>query len=183
VEAFGLTSAQLNILTVTYYADVGWISEDRIDYPLPLSEIKTLVNADLLYITYMVREVSAVHSMGDGGLVNFVSDPVSSHCAAAITDKGKELVELMNLSRRADACIAEGDIYSICSFVNSLDIKDLPEFLSHSHQQLREEASKRLDDCLKDIPSEVLADLLTDSDSIIRDTANSILVHSIGVEE
>ena len=62
------------------------------------------------------------------------------------------------------------------SFINTLGIGDLPEFLSHEHQQLREEAAERLDDCLKDIPLEDLPELLTDSDSIIRDTAISILV-------
>ena len=183
VEAFGLTPIQLNILIATYYEDVGWIPEHHNGRRDLTPEIKKIVDCGLLYITYMVRESSAVHSLGGGNLVKFVSDPASSYCAVAITDEGKQSVEQINLSRRADACIAEGDTCTISNFINTLTIADLPEFLSHGHLQLREEASERLAYCLKDMPSGDLPELLTDSDSIIRDTASSILVHSIGVEE
>lgn len=173
----------MNVLIATYYEDVGWIPEDHNRSSGLTSDIKKLVNGDLLRITNLVRGQTAVHSFGDGGFVRFVSDPLTSHCAVAITEAGKMIVEQINISRRADACVVEGDIYIIRSFVNSLDTKDLPEFLSHSHQQIREEASKRLDDCLELLPAEDLPQLLTDSDSIVRDTANRILVYSIGVEE
>lgn len=179
VEAFGLTSTQLNILIATYYEDVGWIPEDHNERRGLTPEIKKLVKDDLVYIANMVREVSAVHSIGDGGFAKFVSRPASMNLAIAITDEGKQLVELVNLSRRADACIAEGDIYTIRSFINTLDIKVLPEFLSHGHSQIREEAAERLADCIKSIPTEDLPELLTDSDAVVRDTADSILTHSI----
>ncbi len=182
MEAFGLTTIQLSVLIATYYADIGWIPEHYNERRGITPEIKKLVNDGMLYITSMVREVSTVKSMSSV-FVNFVSSPASVHCAVAITEPGKELVKQINLSRRADACIAEGDIYIIRNFINSLDIKDLPEFLSHSHQQLREEASKQLDYCLESLPAEDLPELLTDSDSVVRDTASGVLAHSIGVEE
>lgn len=168
--------------------NVGWIPEaykNRLRIPgrSPTLEIKKLVNADLLRIANLVREVSSVSSLGNGRLVKFVSEPLTTYCAVVITDAGKQLVTRINLSRRADACIAEGSTYIIHNFINTLAIADLPEFLSHGYQQLRDEAAERLDGCLKNIPSKDLPELLTDSDSIIRDTASNILVHSIGVEE
>lgn len=184
VEAFGLTNTQLNILIATYYEDVGWISGNRDDRRGVTLEIKKLVDSDLVYITHLVREVSTVRSFGaSGGLVKFVSSPPSAHCAIAITNEGRQLVEQINLSRRADACIVEGTIYVIRRFIGAVDVKDLPEFLSHKHQQLREEASKRLDSCLKSMPAEDLPEFLTDSDSVIRDTASGILAHAVGAEK
>jgi len=179
IEVFKLTTTQLNILIATYYEDVGWIPEDHRERRGLTPEIRELVNSDLLYITNLVREAVAVHSIGDGSFVKFVSGPASSHCAVAITVEGKKLVEQVNLSRRADACIsAEGGIYVIRNFVGNLTIKDLPELLSSEHQQLREEATTRLKNCLGSISKEDLPELLTDSDSVIRDAASAVLVHS-----
>jgi len=175
IEAFGLTTVQLNILIVTYYADVGWVSDQLRTSRGLTPEIKKLVDSDLLYITYLVREAVAVCSLGDGSFAKFVSEPASSHCAVAITEEGKKLVEQVNLSRRANACIAEGDICVIRNFVGTLTIKDLPEFLSSAHQQLREEAATRLENCLGSISKEDLPELLADSDSVIRGAASSIL--------
>lgn len=180
VEAFGLTSSQLNILITAYYEDVGWIpgNQDERRSVTSMPEIKKLVEDDLAYITSMVREVSAIHSIGDGSFVKYVSSPASMDMAIAISDQGKELVEQINLSRRADACVAEGDIHVIRSFIGTLTAKDLPEFLSHAHNELREEASKQLRLCLESTPLEDLPELLTDSDPIVRDTASSVLAHS-----
>jgi len=175
IEAFGLTTTQLNILIATYYEDVGWLLEDHRERRGLALDINKLVNSDLLYITNLVREVVAVHSLGDGSFVKFVSDPASSHCAVAITVEGKKLVEQVNLSRRANACIAEGDICVIRNFVGTLTIEDLPEFLSSEHQQLREETATRLENCLGSISKEDLPELLVDSDSVIRGVASSIL--------
>lgn len=181
VEAFGLTTSQLNILITAYYEDVGWIPQNHHDEHRSVTSmpgIKKLVEDDLAYITSMAREVSAVHSIGDGGFVRFVSSPASIDLAITISENGQKLVEQINLSRRADACIAEGDIHVIRSFIGTLDARALPEFLSHKHKELREEASKQLAVCLASIPVEDLPELLTDSDSVIRNTASGILTHS-----
>lgn len=183
VEAFGLTTIQLNVLIATYYEDVGWIPENHGGRRGVTPEIKKLVARDLVYITNMVRETSSIHSFGDGGIVKFVSDPASLYCAIVITDGGKQIVEQINLSRRADACIMEGGISVIRNFIGTLDIKDLPEFLSHGRQELREEAAKRLADCLESMPAGDLPELLTDSDSVVRDVAYGVLIHTTGVEE
>lgn len=183
IEAFELTTIQLNILIATYYEDAGWVPENHSGRRGITPGIKKLVTRDLVYVTSMVRESTAIHSFGDGGFVKFVSDPMSSHCAIAITDEGKQIVEQINLSRRADACIVEGDIHVIRNFIGTLGIEDLPEFLSHERQELREEAVKRLTDCLESMPAGDLPELLTDSDSVVRDVAHGALVHTIGVEE
>lgn len=183
IEAFELTTVQLNVLIATYYEDVGWVPENHSGRRGITSGVKKLVARDLVYITNMVRETAAIHSFGDGGIVKFVSDPMSSHCAIAITDAGRQLVGQINLSRRADACIMEGDIRVIRNFIGTLDIEDLPEFLSHEHQELREEAAKRLAGCLESMPAGDLPELLTDSDSVVRDVAHGALVHTIGVKE
>lgn len=183
IEAFELTTVQLNVLIATYYEDVGWIPENHSGRRGVTPGIKKLVARDLVYVTSMVRESTTIHSFGDGGFVKFVSGPMSSHCAIAITDGGKQIVEQINLSRRADACIIEGDIRVIRSFIGTLGIEDLPEFLSHERQELREEAVKRLTGCLKSMPAGDLPELLTDSDSVVRDVAHGALIHTIGAEE
>lgn len=181
VEAFGLTPSQLNILITAYYEDVGRIPgnhQDEHRSVTSMPEIKKLVEDDLVYITSTAREVTAVHSIGDGGFPRFVSSPASMNVAIAISENGWKLVEQINLSRRAAACIAEGDIHVIRSFIGTLDVKTLPEFLSHKHKELREEAAKQLASCLESMPIEDLPELLTDSDSVVRNTASGILIHS-----
>ena len=183
VEAFGLTAAQLNVLIATCYEDVGWIPEDHGVQRSVTSAIKKLVDDDLVYITNMVREVSTIHSFGDSGFAKVISNPASMHCVIAVTEEGRQLVDQINLSLRADACTVEGDIYVIRNFIGTLSIEDLPEFLSHGRQELREEAAKRLADCLESMPAGDLPELLTDSDSVVRDVASGVLIHTTGAEE
>lgn len=185
--------SDLNILIVMYYSGVNRVMSEYPGERRRLTPvIKEFVNGDLLRIVTFDRQVTRVRSIGDQGSAKTLLGPVD--VILAITEKGKRLVEKIDLSSRADACIVELDRQTrrgaSCSthlstfnfgrhvlrnFVDTLALKDLPEFLSHESQPLRDLSAERLRYCIGSISTEDLPELLVDTDSAVRGAVSAVL--------
>jgi len=168
VDTFELTEGQLDMLITACYGRSDWTPRGADD-----RRIGALVDKDLLYIKSMHRDIVKVRSIGRP--LTCFSYPATAGYVVMVTDKGKEFVDKIDLSRRAAACVAEGDEAVVQSFVETLSTAELPELLSSKHEMLRCAASNRLEMCLQSMPTECLPEHLVDSDPVVREAVGRAL--------
>jgi len=137
-----LTDLQLNVLIVVYYAKVGVALNEpsQVDWG---DSCKFLVDAGLIRYTGMMRDTITIRSWSSPMIVEKLPGPIT-YTAAAITEKGKKLVEDIGTARKVEACIAMESSDTARALADSLSAEELPLLLASNCEFVRDAAKDRL---------------------------------------